>query len=272
MSLYSLGLSGLNAAQAGLTVSGHNIDNSATPGYNRQRVMTSTAGATATSAGYIGRGVQVDTVQRQYNSFLFRQLVGAQSTGASYSTYASQITQVDNMLGDNTVGISPALAAFFGSLNAVASSPADAATRQDLIGKGQSLVSQINSAYRDMQTQREGLNTQIGAAVSQVNSYLDQINNLNQQIVVARATASGNEPNDLLDQRDLLLSQLSEVAGIRYTQQGDSVNVSLASGQALLSGTTVYRLQAVPSATDPARTAVAYTVPSGPTAPPPRWK
>lgn len=264
MSLYSLGLSGLNAAQAGLTVSGHNIDNSATPGYNRQRVMTSTAGATATSAGYFGRGVQVDTVQRQYNSFLFRQLVGAQSTGASYSTYASQITQVDNMLGDNTVGISPALSAFFGSLNAVASSPADAATRQDLIGKGQSLVSQINSAYRDMQTQREGLNTQIGAAVSQVNSYLDQINNLNQQIVIARATASGNEPNDLMDQRDLLLSQLSEVAGIRYTQQGDSVNVSLASGQALLSGTTVYRLQAVPSATDPARTAVAYTVPSGP--------
>lgn len=264
MSLFSLGLSGLNAAQAGLTTGGHNIDNSGTEGYNRQRVMTSTAGATATSAGYFGRGVQVDTVQRQYNSFLFRQLVGAQSTGASTSTYLGQISQVDNMLGDNTTGISPALAAFFTSINAVASTPADAATRQDLIGKSQSLVSQINSAYQDLQTQRDGLNSQISSAVDQVNSYLDQINNLNQQIVVARGVAGGNAPNDLMDQRDLLVSQLSQVVGIRYTEQGDTVNISLSSGQALLSGNTVYKLQAVPSATDPARTAIAYTIPSGP--------
>jgi flagellar hook-associated protein 1 FlgK len=264
MSLFSLGLSGLNAAQAGLTVSGHNIDNSGTDGYNRQRVMVSTAGATATATGFYGRGVQVDTVQRQYDSFLYKQLVNAQSTGASYSTQSNQLSQIDNMLGDETVGISPALAAFFTSLNAVASSPADAATRQDLIGKGQSMVSQINSAYADLQTQRDGLNTQITASVGQVNSYLDQINTLNQQIVVARASGTGNEPNDLEDQRDLVLSQLSQVAGIRYTQQGDMVNVSLSGGQALLSGTTVYKLQAVPSAADPTRMAVAYTVPSGP--------
>jgi flagellar hook-associated protein 1 FlgK len=264
MSLFSLGLSGLNAAQAGLTVGGHNIDNSGTDGYNRQRVMVSTAGATATSAGFYGRGVQVDTVQRQYDSFLYKQLVNAQSTGSSYSTYSSQISQIDNMLGDETVGISPALADFFTSVNAVASSPADAATRQDLIGKGQSLVSQINSAYTDLQTQRDGLNTQIQAAVGQVNSYLDQINDLNQQIVSARASGTGNAPNDLMDQRDLVLSQLGQVVGIRYTQQGDTVSVSLAGGQSLLSGTTVYKLQAIPSAADPARTAVAYSVPSGP--------
>jgi flagellar hook-associated protein 1 FlgK len=264
MSLFSLGLSGLNAAQAGMTVGGHNIDNSGTEGYNRQRVMTSTAGATGTAQGYFGRGVQVDTVQRQYNSFLYQQLVGAQSTGASTSTFLNQISQVDNMLGDNTTGISPALAAFFTSLNAVASSPADAATRQDLIGKSQSLVSQINSAYQDLQTQRDGLNSQISSGVDQVNSYLDQINNLNQQIVVARGVAGGNAPNDLMDQRDLLVSQLSQVVGIRYNEQGDTVNISLASGQALLSGKTVYKLQAVPSAADPGRMAVAYTIPSGP--------
>jgi len=82
MSLYSLGLSGLNAAQAGLTTTGHNIDNSTTDGYNRQRVLTSTAGATATGVGFFGRGVQVDTVQRQYDSFLYKQLVGSQSSSS----------------------------------------------------------------------------------------------------------------------------------------------------------------------------------------------
>jgi flagellar hook-associated protein 1 FlgK len=264
MSLYGLGLSGLNAAQAGLTTTGHNINNSATDGYTRQRVLTSTAGATATSAGFYGRGVQVDTVQRQYDSFLYKQLVTAQSSSASYSTYLDQVSQIDNMLGSETVGISPALASFFASLNAVASSPADAATRQDLIGKGQALVSQITSAYQDLQTQRDGLNSQISSAVGQVNGYLNQINMLNQEIVVARAQGNGNAPNDLLDQRDQVLSQLSQTVGIRYTQQGDMVSVSLASGQALLSGTTVYSLQAIPSAADPSRTVVAYNLPSGP--------
>jgi flagellar hook-associated protein 1 FlgK len=264
MSLYGLGLSGLNAAQAGLTTTGHNINNSGTDGYTRQRVLTSTAGATATAAGFYGRGVQVDTVQRQYDSFLYKQLVNAQSSGASYSTYLDQVSQIDNMLGSETVGISPALASFFASLNAVASSPADAATRQDLIGKGQALVSQITSAYQDLQTQRDGLNSQISSAVGQVNGYLNQINMLNQEIVVARAQGNGNAPNDLLDQRDQILSQLSQTVGIRYTQQGDMVSVSLASGQALLSGTTVYSLQAIPSAADPSRTVVAYNLPSGP--------
>lgn len=263
MSLYSLGISGLNAAQAGLTTTGHNIDNSTTDGYNRQRVLTSTAGATATSAGFYGRGVQVDTVQRQYDSFLYKQLVGAQSSSSSYSTYLDQVSQIDNMLGNETVGISPALADFFASVNAVASKPADAATRQDLIGKGQSLVSQINSAYQDLQTQRDGLNQQIAQAVNSVNGYLNQINKLNQEIVIARGQGNGNAPNDLLDQRDQLLSELSKTVGIRYTTQGDTVSISLESGQALLSGNTVYSLQAVPSAADPSRTVVAYNLPSG---------
>jgi flagellar hook-associated protein 1 FlgK len=264
MSLYSLGLSGLNAAQAGLTTTGHNIDNSTTDGYNRQRVLTSTAGATATSSGFYGRGVQVDTVQRQYDSFLYKQLVGAQSSGSAYSTQLDQISQIDNMMGDETVGISPALADFFASVNAVASNPADAATRQDLIGKGSALVSQINSAYQDLQTQRDGLNQQISQAVNSVNGYLNQINQLNQQIVISRGQGNGNSPNDLLDQRDQLLSQLAQTVGIRYTTQGDSVSISLQSGQALLSGTTVYSLQAIPSAADPSRTVVAYNLPSGP--------
>ena len=69
MNLYKLALGGLNAAQAGIATTSHNINNSTTVGYNRQRVMTSTAGAQATSNGFIGRGVQVDTVVRSYDSF-----------------------------------------------------------------------------------------------------------------------------------------------------------------------------------------------------------
>jgi len=262
MNLYNLALTGLNASQAGLEVTSHNINNSANAGYSRQRLVTSTAGATASGQGFFGRGVQVDTVKRQYDSFLYRQMVGAQGTGAQLATHYDQLSQINNLFGDRTVGITPALEGFFASLNAGASSPADPAVRQDLIGKGNSLVTQINTAYRELQNLRDGVNTQISTTVDQANSYLERINDLNRQIVVAQGK-SGHAPNDLLDQRDQALSELNQLVGIRYYEQGDSLNITLQSGQTLLSGTTVYPLAAVQSATDPTRIALAYSLPAG---------
>jgi len=262
MNLYNLALTGLSASQAGMEVTSHNINNAANAGYSRQRVITSTAGATETGQGFFGRGVQVDTVKRQYDSFLYRQMVGAQGTGAQLATQYDQVLQINNLFADRTVGITPALEGFFASLNAGASNPADPAVRQDILGKTNSLVTQINTAYRELQNLREGVNTQISTTVEQVNSYLERINDLNQQIVVAQGK-SGHAPNDLLDQRDQALSELNQLVGVRYYEQGNSLNITLQSGQTLLSGTTVYPLAAVQSATDPTRMALAYSLPAG---------
>jgi len=264
MNLYKTALGGLNAAQAGLATTSHNINNATTVGYNRQRVMTSTAGAQATSNGYIGRGVQVDPVVRSYDSFLYKQLVGAQGSGAQLQAQLDQVSQVNNLFADRTVGIAPGLTNFFTSMNAVASKPADPAARQDLLGKANSLATQIRSAYTEMQNQREGLNTQITSTVEQVNSYLTRIDDLNTQISLATGKAGNGPPNDLLDQRDLAVAELNQLVGITTYEQGDKINISLAKGgQALLSGTTIYPLQAVPSSKDAGRTVLAYTLPAG---------
>jgi flagellar hook-associated protein 1 FlgK len=262
--MYKLALGGLNAAQAGLATTSHNINNATTVGYNRQRVMISTAGAQATSNGYIGRGVQVDTVVRSYDSFLYKQLVGAQGSGAQLQTQYDQVSVINNLFADRTVGIAPGLTNFFTSMNAVASKPADPAARQDLLGKANSLATQIRSAYTEMQNQRIGLNTQITTTVEQVNSYLARIDDLNQQISLATGKAGGSPPNDLLDQRDQAVMELNQLVGITTYEQGDKINISLANGgQALLSGNTIYPLQAVTSAKDAGRTAIAYTLPAG---------
>jgi len=262
--MYKLALGGLNAAQAGLATTSHNINNATTVGYNRQRVMVSTAGAQATSNGYIGRGVQVDTVVRSYDSFLYKQLVGAQGSGAQLQTQYNQVSAINNLFADRTVGIAPGLTNFFTSMNAVASKPADPAARQDLLGKANSLATQIRSAYTEMQNQRIGLNTQITTTVEQVNSYLTRIDDLNQQISLATGKAGGSPPNDLLDQRDQAVMELNQLVGITTYEQGDKINITLASGgQALLSGNTIYPLQAVASSKDAGRTAIAYTLPAG---------
>jgi len=264
MNMYKLALGGLNAAQAGLATTSHNINNATTVGYNRQRVMVSTAGAQATSNGYIGRGVQVDTVERSYDSFLYKQLVGAQGSGAQLQTQYNQVSAINNLFADRTVGIAPGLTNFFTSMNAVASKPADPAARQDLLGKANSLATQIRSAYTEMQNQRIGLNTQITTTVEQVNSYLTRIDDLNQQISLATGKAGGSPPNDLLDQRDQAVMELNQLVGVTTYEQGDKINITLANGgQALLSGNTIYPLQAVASSKDAGRTTIAYTLPAG---------
>jgi flagellar hook-associated protein 1 FlgK len=271
MSLYSLSLSGLNTAQTGLEVTSHNIDNSATQGYDRQVALQQTIGARATGSGYIGMGVEVTTIQRQYDSFLSSQLMNSQSVAAQYNTQYTQLSQIDSLLATSTTstsatltsGIQPALTDFFSSLNAAASNPSNAANRQDMVGKTSSLVAQINLVNQQMQTQRQGINTQLGTMVTQINSALDTINQLNQQISMAYGQAGGQPPNDLLDERDQAISDLGQLVGIQtYTQSNtNTISISLAGGQPLLSGTTEYKLTAATSASDPTATALYYSIP-----------
>lgn len=263
MNLANLGLSGLAAASARLQTTGHNINNADTDGYNRQNVVVSTASARNMGYGFIGQGVSVDSVERSYNNFLYRQLVGAQTTGASLITYGNEITQVNNLFGDRSVGVSPALQKFFDGMQAVASAPADPAARQELLGRSASLVGQINDANAFLDSQRQNINIQISTVVTQINSYVEQVRDLNHQIVVAKASTSGQPPNDLLDQREQVVSELSQLAGVRIIEQDGSFSITIGNGQVLLGGATAFPLVAVPSANDPTRTAVAYSAPSG---------
>ncbi|KAA0910760.1 flagellar hook-associated protein FlgK [Pusillimonas sp. ANT_WB101] len=261
MNLAKLGLTGLNAAQSRLQAAGHNITNAATEGYNRQSVLVATAGALATSGGYVGRGVQPVTVQRAYDGLLQRQLVSARSTAASLTSYANEIAQINNLFADNTVGITPALQKFFDGIQAVASAPADAAARQELLGRSASLVAQLNDANAFIDAQRSNINTQISTTVAQINSYVERVRDLNQQITHARASASSHQPNDLLDQREQLVAELAQLVGVRAVEQGSQISLTVGNGQVLLAGDTLYPLHAKASDHDPERTVVAVTLP-----------
>lgn len=263
MNLANLGKAALLAAQNRLQTAGHNINNAQTEGYNRQSVLVQTAGASATGAGWVGRGVQAVTVQRAYDSFLSRQMMDSQVKGAALKTYGDQISQVDNLFADKTVGIAPAIQKFFEGIHAMATAPADTAARQELLGRSASLATQIRSANAFLDDQRNNINTQITTTVSQVNSYLERINDLNQQITAAKATQPGHAPNDLLDMRDQAVNELSQMIDIQVFYQDDRVNISVGNGQVVLGGNSVYPLSARPSVADPSRIAVNYTVQDG---------
>ena len=261
MSLFDIGVSGLNAAQWGLTTTGQNISNAATPGYTQEKPVYQEASGQYTTSGYLGSGVTTATVARSYSTFLTTQLNAAQSNSSSLNTYYSMLSQLNNLVGDPTTGIGAGMTSYFTGLQSVANSPATTSTRQSLMSSGQSLVNQMNAAAANYNQLRSGVNQSLTNAVTQINSYTTQIATLNGQI--AAASAQGQPPNQLLDARDTAVSNLSQLTNVQVNTVNGAYNVSIGTGQPLVSGTTSYALQAVTSTSDPSELSIAYASPDG---------
>jgi flagellar hook-associated protein 1 FlgK len=263
--VFSINVSALQVAQIGLATTENNIANASTPGYNRETVVQNENPGQLSGGTYVGTGVNVGTVQRIYNQFLTTQLTQQQGSAAQLNTYYSQIQQINNMLGSSTAGLSPALQSFFSAVNGVANSPDSIPARQTMLSAGQSLSATFQSMSQQLTGMNTAVNQQLSTNVDTVNSDAQQIAVLNQNIMLAQS-ASGQPPNQLLDQRDQLVGQLNQVIGATVTKQGDgSYTVSVGNGQLLVSGANSYSLKTVASPTDPTQVDVAYGSPGGQT-------
>ena len=258
--IYNLGIGGLAAAQAGLVATGHNIANASTAGYRRQSIEQAALPALVTGSGFMGQGVQVTSVVRAYSQSLETQLSQAQSQASYFSTYQAQMAQIDNVVADATAGLSPALQAFFASTQTVASNPADVASRQSLLSAGSTLTARFNALASRFDELQSGVNTQISATVKNVNTLAQQVATLNDRILAQQQNPQ-QQPNDLLDQRDALISQLNKLTGATSVQQSDgSINVVVGSGQSLVVGHQAIPLGALQSPEDPRQTVVGYSI------------
>jgi len=265
-SILSIGQSALAAAQVGLSTTGHNIANASTPGYSRQTVIQGTAQPQNFGFGFMGQGTQISTIQRVYNEYLGVQLQSAQASKSGLDSYYTQIKQIDNMLADPTAGMSPALQNFFSGVQGLASNPADIPSRQAVLSSADTLVARFQSMAGQLNEMAQGVNSQIQSSVTAINSYADQIAQLNDAISKAQRS-TGQPPNDLLDQRDQLVLELNKEIKATVVKQGDgSYNVFIGNGQALVVGATTSKLIGVASATDPSKLEVAYQNINGSTA------
>lgn len=257
--IYGIGVSALKAAQAGVSATSHNIANANTPGFSRQEIIQTAQLPQNTGSGYFGQGANVTTVLRRYDQFLGAQVLEAQTQASTLTTQLGLSQQLSNLLGDVNGGLTPALQDFFSSVNGVSNAPESIPARQAMLGSAQSLVNRLQTLDQRVNQIRDGLNGQISNSVSLINSYAKQIGALNEMIVQLQAKSPGQPPNDLLDQRDQLVNQLSQEIRVSKVNQPDgSVDVFIGNGQSLVVGKSVSTLQAVSSATDPASLEVAY--------------
>lgn len=254
--ILSIAQSGLAAAQAGLATTSHNISNQGVAGYTRQQIVQSAAPGQDYGYGYIGNGTNVDTIKRVYNSFLVTQANGAQSTKSQYDTYYAQINRINNMMADSTSGLAPSMQDFFTSVQNMVSDPSGAASRQSVLSAGQTLAARFQSMDSQLRSMQDDVNQQIQGSVTNINSYAQQIAQLN--LSISKAQSTGQPPNDLMDQRDQLVTQLSQESKATVVEQDGNYNVFIGNGQPLVVGSQANQLITMSSSTDIGRTEVGY--------------
>ncbi|MBI5615813.1 MAG: flagellar hook-associated protein FlgK [Gammaproteobacteria bacterium] len=255
----NIGVSALLATQRAISTVGHNIANVNTDGYTRQRVQISQLPPQFVSGGFQGKGVSASAITRSADDFLTNQVRLATSNEAKASTYYDLANQVDQLLGNGS--FSPALQKFFTTLSDVNNDPSSAATRQVFLSTAQDLVARFKDTDNQLQLMAQNVNQKISGSIDQINGLTDSIARMNRDIVIAMGLGQGSEPNDLMDQRDSLIKQISAMVNVSTLQQEDgAVNVFMGNGHILVNGGITQPLSAVPNPLDGARTEVATVV------------
>ena len=230
-------LSGLRAFQNALATTSHNIANVNTEGYSRQRVNFSTMPAQNVGVGYIGSGVQPQSIERILDQYRVDSLRSNVSEEARLLAFNDLAGGIDGLLASPDSGLSQPLQDFFAALQTVADNPSSVSARQVALSQANVLSDRFSTLDSRLADQNNQINARLSQAVTQVNALAESVADLNLAIRDAQAAAGGAPPNDLLDQRDLVLQQLSEQISIDVVDQGDGgVSVFVGNGQALVLG------------------------------------
>jgi len=255
--LFSIGTSGLLAFQRTLNTISHNIANVNTEGYSRQSVDLATRLPQATGYGFAGNGVETVTIRRSYDAFVEGSLRSSTSATAEFETFHALATQLDNVLANSDTGMSSSLQGYFNAVQDVADTPSSPAARQVLFSESQLLATRFNELANWIESVRGQVNSEIQNGVNEINQISQGIAELNRAIVIEQGRA-GHPPNDLLDQRDTLIRDMSERVSVTTLQQDDgSINVLIGTGQVLVRGNTVTSLAVIQEAGDPNQLGVA---------------
>ncbi|EMB9076145.1 flagellar hook-associated protein FlgK [Enterobacter cloacae] len=261
--LFNLARGGLSVAQSALRVTGDNLTNGMSGTYSRRNIIIGELGGRTTPQGFYGFGAQVSGIERAYDAFANNQLRGSLSHYASLTGRMEQLSDIDNMLADESDNVSVALNDMFKAMATLSGDVADGPARAAVYNSLGTLSNRYNASAKRLTALEKSTNTQIEQSAKDINSYTQQLAELNKQL--ERAQGNGTPPADLLDQRDALLEKMSEHIGITVTENQITgrVDVMLSDGRPLVSGDTAYKLQTSPSDSDPNKIVVSYVDANG---------
>ena len=257
-SLMSIGKSAMYASYAALQTTGNNIANANTPGYSRQQVQLADAPGQFTGSGYYGKGVNVTTVTRAYDQYLTNQAVGSSSIAAADAARLDKLNQLQNAFPIGATGVGYAAGGFLNSFVDLSNKPTDASSRQVVLSQAQELTSRFRAAGDQLSALQTGVSQDVTTTVASVNTMAQQVAQLNAQIAALKG--NGQPPNQLLDQRDQLVSKIAASLNVTTIAADDgSLGVFIAGGQNLVLGVNANALKALPDVYDPSKVMLTLT-------------
>ena len=250
--LLSIGARAMLANTAALQTISQNIANANTPGYSRQSAVLTTSPGQFTGAGFFGRGVDVTTVVRAHNDFLTNEAANTAAIASQDSTRMEQLQRLEKVFRPGTDGIGYSASQFLNSMVDVTSRPNDPSARQVALGRAAELSARFTSAGAQLDQMQAGVVGDLKARVVVINQLADQIAQING--LIAKTKGTGHEPNDLLDQRERLISDLSSHIAVTTLPADDgTVGVFIGGGQRLVLGNAAQQLEVGADAYDPAK-------------------
>jgi flagellar hook-associated protein 1 FlgK len=263
--MMSSGLSSLRSLQRALDTTSNNIANANTEGYSRQRVEFRERAASPFGNGWIGNGVEVATVTRSYDEYLAAQTRASGGSLERLSAYATAAERVNNLVGDPTTGLSASLQKFNNAVQGVATQPASVPARQTLLTEGEQLVARLRNYDSRLREMDADVTTRFQTEAAEVTTLARNIAELNVQIN-SGYERTGQPPNELLDQRDRLIDQLSRKVNVTVSKEnGTTLNVFIGNGQPLVLGATASAITVIPDRFDPERAQLALRTTAGTT-------
>lgn len=238
MSILNIGTRALQANQVALQTAGNNIANVNTAGYSRQKVILETVPGQFTGGGYIGKGVSIQTIQRNFDAFLTRQSTLASATSSADTVRADKLAQLQGIFEGGASGLGASVSDMLNAFSDVASAPTDLTARTVVLTRVDETAARMRAAAKSLDDLQAGVAQELGEKVNAINSLARNIADVNGEI--AKVNGLGQPPNDLLDRRDQLIRELNTYVQTTSIPADDgTVGVFVGGSQALVLGTTV---------------------------------
>lgn len=235
-SLLNVGSRALQTNQAALQTAGNNIANVNTPGYSRQRVILATVPGQYSSIGYIGQGVTVQSIQRNFSEFLTRQSTLATSVQSADQSRVDKLRQLESVFEGGTQGLGASISDMLNAFSDVANAPTDMTARTVALTRVDETASRMRAASQQLDDLQASVTQELQQKASTINSLAKSIAGVNGEI--ARTQGSGQDPNDLLDRRDQLIMELNKYVQTTSIKADDgTVGLYIAGSQELVLGT-----------------------------------
>jgi flagellar hook-associated protein 1 FlgK len=233
---------GLQTHQTAIEITGHNIANVQTEGFSRQEVTLEVNRPRRAGLAFLGSGVRATSVTRDFDQFLFNQILGESSTLGNFDIRNTFFQRLETIVNESSgVSLNNAMSEFFLAFDDLASNPTNLASRSAVLSAAGTLATVFNQLGSSLLQQRMNLDDAVAAEVTTINGMLDEVAELNRSII--KLENGNTTANDLRDQRDLLIKQLSEKVDVQLIDTNDNnTTLTLAGGTPLVVGTTVFQL------------------------------